>query len=142
MAKKFIGMQYPLVKTPRGILAQKSNVDQIKADLLQLLLTNPGERVMMPTFGTPLKELLFEPNDETLESKTLNMISDSILAWEPRIVVQNITVQAGLNKNDGRLSPNDSQDELDNILMISIEFLDPENISQIEELVLQVPLQR
>lgn len=142
MAKKFLGMQYPLVKTPRGLLAQKNNVEQIKADLLQLLLTNPGERVMMPTFGTPLKDLLFEPNDETLKTIALNMISESILTWEPRIVVQNISVQAGLDRNDRRLHPNDSQDELDNILMISIEFLDPENISQIEELVLQVPLQR
>jgi phage baseplate assembly protein W len=142
MSKKFLGMQYPLVKTPRGLLAQKSNVDQIKADLLQLLLTNPGERVMMPTFGTPLKDLLFEPNDETLETIALNMISESILTWEPRIVVQNISIQAGLDRNDRRLHPDDSQDDLDSILMISIEFLDPENISQIEELVLQVPLQR
>lgn len=142
MTNKFLGMQYPLVKTPRGILAQKTGVNQIKADLLQLLLTNPGERVMMPTFGTPLKELFFEPNDVALENKTIKVISEAILAWEPRIVVQNISVKAGLDRNDRRLHPDDSQDELENILMISIEFVDPENISQIEELVLQVPLQR
>ena len=64
--KKFLGLQYPLVKTHRGILAQNTGVDQIKADLLQLLLTNPGERVMLPSYGTPLRELLFEQNDSTL----------------------------------------------------------------------------
>jgi len=143
MAKaKFLGLQYPLVKTPRGILAQKSGVDQIKADLLQLLLTNPGERVMLPTYGTPLRELFFEQNDRSLELQARNMIASAILRWEPRIVVQNITVQAGLDRNDSRLHPDDSQDEVESILMISIEFVDPENISEVEELVLQVPVQR
>jgi phage baseplate assembly protein W len=64
--KKFLGLQYPLAKSSRGILAQKVGVDQIKADLLQLLLTNPGERVMLPTYGTPLRKLIFEPNDNNL----------------------------------------------------------------------------
>lgn len=139
---KFLGLQYPLVKSPRGLLAQKSNVDQIKADLLQLLLTNPGERVMLPTFGTPLKDLFFEPNDSSLETQAKNMIANAILNWEPRIVIQNIFVQAGLDKNDNRLNSDDSRDENEGILMISIEFVDPENISSIEKLVLQVPVQR
>ena len=84
---EYIGMQYPLEKTPRGLLAQKRGVDQIKADLLQLLLTNPGERVMLPTFGTPLRELIFEPNDIVLEIEAQRMVSESIQAWEPMILV-------------------------------------------------------
>lgn len=142
MAKKFLGLQYPLMKNPRGLMAQKTGVNQIKADLLQLLLTNPGERVMMPTFGTPLKELFFEPNDPALEIEATNMISNAILTWEPRIVVQNISIKAGVDRNDNRLNAFDAKDDVDHILMISIEFVDPENISQVEELVLQVPLQR
>ena len=73
---KFIGLQYPLVKNPRGLLAQKNGVDQIKADVLQLLLTNPGERVMLPNYGTPLRKLIFEPNDDGLiaEAKKLFQI--------------------------------------------------------------------
>jgi len=139
---KFLGLQYPLVKTPRGIMAQKNGVDQIKADLLQLLLTNPGERVMLPNYGTPLRELFFDQNDRSMETRARNMISESILAWEPRIVVQNIKVQAGLDREDSRLHPDDTGDESDSVLMISIEFVDPENITEIEELVLQVPIQR
>ena len=38
------------------------------------------------------------------------------------------------------LHPDDSGDELDAILGIKIEFVDPENISQVESLVLEVPL--
>lgn len=139
MAKsRFIGLQYPLEKTPRGILAQKIGVDQIKADLLQLLLTNPGERVMLPNFGTPLRELIFEPNDSFLVDKARQVIADAILAWEPRIVVNNIEVTNRTPKTS--LNKNDTYDDIENILFIKIKFVDPENIQQVEELVLERPL--
>lgn len=136
--KKFLGLQYPLFKTPRGIMAQKSGVDQIKADLLQLLLTNPGERVMLPHFGTPLRELFFEPNDHSLEIRAKQMISNAILAWEPRIVITNITVTANFDKED--LDEFDTGDELQAILGIKIQFVDPENIQDVEELTLERPI--
>lgn len=137
--EKFIGLQYPLVKTARGLMAQSNNVDQIKADLLQLLLTNPGERVMLPEFGTPLRKLMFEPNDISLEIIAKQMIADSISKWEPRIVISNISVTSNFNPNN--LNENDSRDQVDAILGISISFVDPENISQIESLKLQLPLE-
>ncbi len=136
--KKFIGLQYPLVKNPRGLLAQKNGVDQIKADVLQLLLTNPGERVMLPNYGTPLRKLIFEPNDDGLIAEAKKIISDSINAWEPRIVVTNIEVSNKINNN--LLNEYDTKEETDNILYINIKFVDPENISMIEELTIQRPL--
>jgi len=136
--KKFIGLQYPLVKNPRGLLAQKNGVDQIKADVLQLLLTNPGERVMLPNYGTPLRKLIFEPNDDGLIAEAKKIISDSINAWEPRIVITNIEVSNKINNN--LLNEYDTKEETDNILYINIKFVDPENISIIEELTIQRPL--
>ena len=139
MAKpRFLGCQYPLEKTSRGILAQKTGVDQIKADLLQLLLTNPGERVMLPTFGTPLRELIFEPNDNFLETKAKQVVSNAILQWEPRIVINNIEVTSKTPKNV--LNKTDTYDEIEGILYIKIKFFDPENIQQVEELVLERPM--
>lgn len=138
MSNKFLGLQYPLEKTPRGILAQKSGVDQIKADLLQLLLTNPGERCMNAKFGTPLRDLIFEPNDQTLESRARQMITDSITMWEPRIVVTNIQVTSNFDKND--LNSFDDRNEIDHIIGVKIFFVDPENIQEVEVLELQVPI--
>ena len=133
-----MGLQYPLVKTARGTMAGRSGVDQIKADLLQLLLTNPGERVMLPKFGTPLRKLIFEPNDPVLELTAKQMISASITKWEPRIVVSNISVTSNFNSDN--LHPEDNRSELGAILGIQIQFVDPENISQIESLVLELPV--
>ena len=136
--QRFLGMQYPLVKTPRGILAQKNGVNQIKADLLQLLLTNPGERVMLPSYGTPLRTLLFEPNDAILEIRAKQMIADSISTWEPRIVITNIEVKNKIEKSS--LNKSDTNDEIDGILFIKVKFVDPENITEIEELAIERPL--
>jgi len=136
--EKFLGLQYALVKGARGIMAQSSGVDQIKADLLQLLLTEPGERVMLPEYGTPLKTLFFEPNDVTLEVEARRIISEAILRWEPRIVIQQIQITSSFDSDD--LSRDDTGDELDSILGIKIDFVDPEDISVIEELVLEVPV--
>ena len=139
MTEKFTGMQYPLVKGPRGLLAKKNGVDQIKADLLQLLLTNPGERVMLPNFGTPLRKLVFEPNDAVLEQAAKVMISEAINAWEPRIQITRLDVSRRVNEE--ALSVADTGDEIDAILGINIEFVDPENISQVEELKIELPVE-
>lgn len=139
MAKqKFLGLQYPLAKTPRGILAQKTGVEQIKADLLQLLLTNPGERVMLPNYGTPLRELFFEQNDKELINRARQVISQAILTWEPRIVVTNLEVTNMPDKSF--LNRDDDYSERESILYVRIKFVDPENINDIEELVLMRPI--
>jgi len=133
----FIGLQYPLKKTARGLLPQQRGVDQIKADLLQLLLTNPGERVMLPEFGTPLRKLFFEPNTIGLEIEAQRTIVEAINTWEPRIEIQNITVNSEFSDDD--LASNDPGYDKEHILGIKIEFYDPENITQLEELVLEIP---
>lgn len=138
MVDKFLGLPYPIVKTPRGLLAQSRGVNQIKADLLQLLLTNPGERVMTPLFGTPLKKLIFEPNDPTLATQARQIIANAIRTWEPRIIVENIRVSSSIDR--GKLHQDDNLEQAEYILGVEIEFFDPENITEIESLVLEVPL--
>jgi phage baseplate assembly protein W len=134
----FQGLPYPVTKTPRGYFYSQEGVNQIKSDLLVLLLTNPGERVMNLDFGTPLRSLLFEPNDPYLHTQAKNMIIKSIKSWEPRIAVQNIEVTSSVDKNS--INNLDNQTELEHILFIRIIFVDPQDIKQIQELTLEVPL--
>ncbi len=56
-----IGVAFPLdeVNIFKGTTTVK---DQLKSNFLNLLLTEPGERVNEPSFGIGLKKLLFEPN--------------------------------------------------------------------------------
>lgn len=134
----FLGLPYPTTKNPRGYWYSQSGINQIKSDMLALLLTNPGERVMLPNFGTPLNRLFFEPNDITTAETARQMIIDSIRNWEPRIAVTAIDVSTNVESTS--LNNQDDLTEKEHILFITIRFVDPENIKEIQELALQVPL--
>ena len=56
-----IGVAFPLDDTNmfKGTQTLK---DQVKSNLINVLLTQQGERVMEPDFGVGLKHLLFEQN--------------------------------------------------------------------------------
>jgi hypothetical protein len=135
---EIFGLPYPIQKDPRGLLYPQRGVSQIRSDLLVLLLTNPGERVMLPEFGTPLRTLMFEQNDGTIETQAREMIINSIKLWEPRIVVSAIDVSSDIDEND--LNAQDTQTQKEHILSIKIMFFDPENIKEVQKLKLNVPL--
>jgi phage baseplate assembly protein W len=64
--------------------------DQIKSNLINLLLTNVGERVMNPNFGCELKKFIFEGiTDSNLDNLRISLIN-SISIFIPEITVTNI----------------------------------------------------
>lgn len=135
---RFLGFPYPISKNPKGYFYSQSDINQIKSDMLILLLTNPGERIMNPRYGTPLKKLIFEPNDPRLIGEAKNMIINSIKRWEPRVALQNVEVTSKIDENS--LDVLDDRSELAHILFIKIIFVDPMNIQSVQELTLEVPL--
>lgn len=163
----FKGCPYPIEADPLGYLRTQWGIDQIKSDILILLLTNPGERVMLPTFGTPLKKLFFEPNDAIVVQQARQMIIESIRRWEPRIALEQVKVFVGTDQFDDKsiISPDaptntgdtpldpltlaklesqkyldDETSEKESVLGIQIRFFDPQDISNVQELVLEVPM--
>lgn len=65
-----LGLSFPLGSNlGGGYFSKSSGINMIKGAVKQLLLTEPGERIMLPNFGCNLKKYLFEPIDEiTFES--------------------------------------------------------------------------
>lgn len=76
-----------------------------ETDILQsleiLLSTSVGERVMQPKFGCDMSKLLFEPTDSALQAYMKDMIGTAILYFEPRILLENVTLKA--LTNEGRI---------------------------------------
>ena len=70
-----IGVAFPLDEN-NLFKGTKTVQEHIKTNLINLLLTEPGERVNEPNFGVGLKGLLFEqnPNIEILKEKINNQI--------------------------------------------------------------------
>lgn len=136
----FLGAPYPIVKHPLGLLRTQKGINQVKSDLLVLLLTEPGERVMLPEFGTPLKQFFFEQNDSVVVDRVKEAISNAIKTWEPRIAVSQIEVTNSYQNMKGSLNINDKMEDLGHILLVRILFSDFDNIQQVQELKLEVPL--
>lgn len=136
----FSGAPYPITKHPLGMLRTQRGINQIKSDLLVLLLTEPGERVMLPDFGTPMKQFFFEQNDSFIVERVREVIANSIRRWEPRIAVTAIEVTNSAAGMKPSLNPLDSRDSLGHVLMIRIQFTDFDNIRNVQSLELQIPL--
>jgi Baseplate wedge protein gp25 len=93
---------------------------------------------MLPSFGVALRTLAFEPNNATLVAAAQTMIANAIATWEPRVEVSNITVTNNFPKS--QLGAGDNGSELPHILGVQIDFVDPQNISLVNSLVLELPL--
>jgi len=55
--------------------------------ILALLLTNPGERVMRPSYGVGIGRILFENDTPLLEQQLITTINTSLAIFEPNITV-------------------------------------------------------
>jgi phage baseplate assembly protein W len=71
--------------------------DQIKANLLNLFLTDPGERIQNPNFGIGLRRLLFD--NEVDSNKIKALIENQIKIHIPDINIININIDVKEDEN-------------------------------------------
>jgi len=88
-ARKAVGFGFPLNGDAVFVPTYQTR-DQIRANLINYLLTNRGERVFNPDFGADLRALLFENIiDDTLDDLT-DRIQNSISIYFPEVSVKSI----------------------------------------------------
>jgi phage baseplate assembly protein W len=68
-----------------------SGVELVKSDLLNHIFTERGTRVMMPTFGTSIPSLIFEPLGDMLLD-TLEEELNAVFAYDPRVEILTFSV--------------------------------------------------
>lgn len=94
MAKtRYINIDFPFRDGDNGFYFQmnKTDKDAIRADLLHLLLTNKGERLYLPDFGSDLKKYIFEPNDSITHEQIRNNLNDTIKLYIPNLIINDIS---------------------------------------------------
>ena len=69
-----------------------TSIEQEFAKLKTLLLTRKGERVMVPTFGTDLLKIIFQPNTADIKQDIVDYIKDPVDQWLPEINLIDIDV--------------------------------------------------
>ena len=82
-----IGVAFPIdeVNLFNGTQTMK---EQVKSNLINLLLTDPGERVFEPKFGVGLKKILFEPHMNTINLE--EVIQEQVNIYIPEIQIEGV----------------------------------------------------
>ena len=89
-----VGIKLPLNNASKGLFdLSYSTQEQAVSNLKNLLLTSKGERRYLPTFGTGIMNLLFDPNTTEVGENLKDEISSAISFWMPYIIINDIDIK-------------------------------------------------
>ena len=89
------------------------NENAISRSIRNLILTQPGDKPFQPDLGSEVYESLFETLDQITASSVQQQIENTIIKYEPRVDLRNVTVTANI--------PNNAFDVIINYEIIGIE---------------------
>jgi len=93
-----IGVSLPF--NAKGVFNKTySTKEQIKSNLINLLLTDKGERIMNPEFGADLRKSLFENMTSDSAELLKIKITDAINIFIPEVELGNIDVENDFDYN-------------------------------------------
>ena len=77
-----------------GATTVASLEEHVRDELVQLLLTNPAERLFVPELGGGVRRMVFENADETTAAMSKALITQSVSRWlGHRVALEELTVQ-------------------------------------------------
>ena len=95
-----IGVSLPFSGPAGPFNSTYSTQTQIKSNLLNLLLTNKGERVFNSEFGADLGRALFEGINENIIDNIKNLINTSVQIFVPEIQLVDTIVDINTPDNN------------------------------------------
>ena len=97
------GVNFPFRESYVGKYLDVSDTteEEVRSNLIHLLLTKKGYRYYLPDFGTRLYEYIFEPLDGPTFSEIEGEIRDSVEKYMPGVQIINISItDASLGEED------------------------------------------
>jgi phage baseplate assembly protein W len=93
----FTSIHYPFaIDAGLGGLAEESDyAEHVEQMIMQVLFTNPGERVNRPDFGCGLRRMVFAPNSDVAASLAQVTVFQALDTWLGTLInVADVKVQA------------------------------------------------
>jgi phage baseplate assembly protein W len=99
MASEFTGAgwRFPILPDATGALGYTAGDANVEQSLRILLLTELGERVMRPDFGSKAGRLVFAPGSERYLGMLETTVREAIRDWEPRIELEQVSAELALD---------------------------------------------
>jgi len=108
-----VGLRLPF--NGQGIFGQNyTTQEQIKSNIINYMLTNPGERMFNPTFGAGIRDMLFSSDDDieaidnsiktglANEFPQVTILSLSVTSSESNAI--HITLKYSFNNNSNQIT--------------------------------------
>jgi uncharacterized protein len=95
------GWAFPPRVNSRGVIGLTSEQSELEQAILIILSTPIGTRVMRPTFGSRLHELVFSPNTTQTLADVRRAVEEALAMWEPRIRLKNVDVKVDPQHEEG-----------------------------------------
>ena len=88
-----VGITIPYTRGKSGYFQQTfSDIERAHTNLKMLLMTAKGERPMMPTYGSDLRSLLFNPGESEYDDLLNEAVQEATEKWMPEIAVVSVAV--------------------------------------------------
>ncbi|MBR0204325.1 MAG: GPW/gp25 family protein [Synergistaceae bacterium] len=84
---QYRGLAYPVKAGSKSLFESAVDERLIYGNIIQILTTRRGERVMLPEFGSRIYEFIHEPLDRVTCALIRRELIDAIARWEPRIIL-------------------------------------------------------
>ena len=95
---KDLSLSFAKNKVTDDLLVKKEDA-AVKQAILNLLLTQKGERLYDAEYGSDLKSHLFEPLDFGTAGSIKDNISKTIDTYEPRVSIETLLVEPNIESN-------------------------------------------
>jgi Bacteriophage baseplate protein W len=88
------GWTFPVEPEPAA-LTYTEGPEKVRQSIAIILDTDPGERIMRPTFGCGLRRYLMQPNTVATRASIQHDVERALSTFEPRIKTTDISVDPG-----------------------------------------------
>ena len=107
-----LGIKLPITRSDINGFTMIDNFHSlIRQNLKMIILTNPGERVMIPDFGVGIQSYLFQNFSETTYTEIENNIKEQVATYLPVVSISELSF--------------DSSDPDANTLQVSLRYFIP-----------------
>jgi phage baseplate assembly protein W len=88
------GINFPFLDSLKGDYVRMTGTkdEEIRSNLIHLLLTRKGSRYCLPDFGTRIYEYIFDPNDSITYDMIEEEIREGVKKYIPNLQITSISI--------------------------------------------------
>ena len=90
-------INFPFHLAPNGRVAETTNYDMlVRAQVIDAIMTNQGERMMRPRYGCDMQAALFDPADELIRRDAASHLKRRLEQFVSRAFIRSVDINSSM----------------------------------------------